>query len=322
MKLSEREKSVLATVELAADMPTGFIAREVGGKPSQAGYILQKLQDEKIITPTIFVDMYQLGFSDYVLYFSSTSSTPMAWLLKHPNVTWVSELSGTYQYGVAMFARHVHEFVSFLDELSNLFGDTIIQKSVRLTKTFTRFNRKYLDPKAPIQSLSFGLTSTSHELTALDDQLLSTLSLNGSLSLREITRQLRVPLSTTHQRFQRLQEKKIIVGSIYSVDAPRFGATLFNVLVYAKGMRETLRKDLYAWSEKHPNVIHFVECVGEWDFEIGVEVLGPEHSTAIVQELNERFGKDLVKTETLPILRNLKYVFYRSVTDSVQRKTK
>src|SRR5690606_39209098 len=133
--------------------------------------------------PTAFVDMYRLGFSDYVLYFSSTSAAPLEYLLKNPRVTWVSELSGSSQYGAALFVRHVHEFVAFLDDLSRRFGDAITQKSVRLTRTFTRFNRAYLAPDAPRAALSFGLSPAFETIGETDDRLLFALA-NGAASVR------------------------------------------------------------------------------------------------------------------------------------------
>ncbi|MBI2550928.1 Lrp/AsnC family transcriptional regulator [Candidatus Uhrbacteria bacterium] len=320
MKISKREQGILPRVELRADAPLAEHAKATDCFPNQVRYALHRLETEGVIRKTVFVDMYRLGFCDYVLYFSiaTKEGSPQAkdllrFLEDSPLVTWVAELSGSYQYGIALFSRDVHEFVSFLDLFSKEFGQILFKKSIRLTRTFTRFNRKYLDPTAPTDEISFGLHPGKESIDKTDDLLLQAITLPGARSLRQTTLKLGIPVTTGHQRLKRLKERGIIAGHLYAIDAPKFGATLFNILIYAKGMREPLRKKLSAWAKKHPNVIHFIECVGEWDFEIGAEVMAPEQSADIVRDLFTTFGDELLNIDVIPILRNLKYVFYRPV---------
>lgn len=318
MKLSDREKTILANVELRANASIADLAKRSGVRPTRISYVLKKFSENGIITPTVFVDMTKLGYSDYVLYFSIASKAGskharefVEFLLSSPYVTWVSELSGSYQYGAAIFAKNVNELVTFFDVLSEKFGDLLQQKAIRLTRTFTRFNRKYLDPRAEVQSVSFGFSPAQKTIDDIDEKILLALATGGEASLRRVALKNNLALSTCHRRARSLEENGIIAGHLYFIDATQFGSTLFNVLIGTRGLRASLRKALLAWSANHPNVIHFIECVGEWDFEIGVEVQRPEQSTQIVQELFEQFGDEIVHIEVMMILRNLKYIFYR-----------
>lgn len=85
---------------------------------------------------------------------------------------------------------------------------------------------------------------------------------------------------------------------------------MFEVLIYAKSITKNLRNEIFNFSKAHPNIAYFLHCIGEWDFELGVEVEKAEEINGVVKKLYERFGKDLATVKILPLFRSLKLSWY------------
>ena len=126
----------------------------------------------------------------------------------------------------------------------------------------------------------------------------------------KLSLKLQIPTATLYRRIQKLKERQIIVGDFYQVDASKLEMETYEVLLSAKGASKKLRENLFAFSKAHDNIVHFVSCLGQWDHEIGVEVKSGLDLTAVLQELAEQFGTELVNIQTLSLLRNLKYSLY------------
>jgi hypothetical protein len=80
--------------------------------------------------------------------------------------------------------------------------------------------------------------------------------------------------------------------------------------VYTKGFDSWLRDQLFRFCNEHLYVINFFTCIGEWDFEIYIELSDPEKSIAITQELYARFSNEIRKISILPVFRSEKKIDY------------
>ncbi len=84
----------------------------------------------------------------------------------------------------------------------------------------------------------------------------------------------------------------------------------YEVLINAKGASQSLRESLSTFSKKHKYVVHFVSCLGEWDYEIGIEVPDSQLLLSTLQEIAEKFGDQIVSMKTLSLFQNLKYSLF------------
>jgi len=321
MKLSDKEKRVLAGAELHANENAAELAQRLGMGINSVRYALRELQRWETIKRVPFVNLYPLGFTDFVVFFSVSSKhgaekveSGMKALENNNHVTWLAELGGQYQYGVAIFVRDIAEFVSFLSYLTKIFEGMTIKKSVRMSKRFHRYNRTYLDPSIPKESLSFGVVDGAEvRFDETDEKILLAMSNKPTFPVSYHAKHLGIPISTWHSRIRRLKENGVYSGDLFAIDTTELGYVLYNLHVYTNGLYGELEEKLRAWADTHPNVVHFIECIASWDFEIGIEVESPQQITKISRELYETFGNDISQVETIPLFHNRKYTFFRPV---------
>ena len=304
MTLSEKEVAELAVVELHADLALAEIQKRTNQRGHTIRYNLKRLEDAGIISKAPFIDVYPLGYTGHAIFFSiapSSSSSKEAFiesLKNHQNVQWLAELGGDYQYVATLFVHHPSEVQDFFDAINQKFGNILFEKTISTRLSFTQFNRKYFGGKP--DSLSFGST-TPQTINETDAKILSSMANNTKLYISQ---------TTLRFRKKRLKEKHLLLGEFYQINAAEIGMQTHEVFLSAKGASQSLRESLFTFSKKHKYIVHFVSCLGEWDYEIGIEVPDNQTLLATLQEIAEKFGDQLVSMKTLSLFQNLKYSLF------------
>ncbi len=319
MRISEKERTILACIEHQAEQSIKETQKQTGLRAHTISYSLNRLKTKGIILGKApFINLYPLGLTDYTIYFSLPSNSKNSsqnffdCLMNSPGVSWLAKLGGEFQVGIAICARRIEEVSKLLNEISKNFGNVFYQKSISVRVSFYAFGRKYLRSKSNSPNiLRSGLFEYSDvEIGEIDHRILSGISNMEFTSQREAARKLGIPISTFQRKIQTLEASGIIEGYIYRLNFSKLNVQTYRFLIYARGINLSLTKRLYEFSKKHPQILHFIECLGAWDYEIGVEVEHSEDATNITQSLYEHFGSEFNSIKTLQIYRHMKYSSY------------
>lgn len=312
MKLTEKEATVLASIELRADAPMKLLQKESGLREHTIRYALRSLINRKVITPLPFINLHRLGFTIYSLFFTvggekrGAHDALIRSFVAAPNVLWVGEFGGEFQYGVGFGAKHVSELSQFLDAISKKHGAIFHDKAVSVQLSSTVYPRRYLSSRKssaqPI-TVTFGKREPV-SIDATDAKILSALTTHGTWSHRQIALKIQIPLSTVELRIRKLREQGVIAGDIYSVDASQFDMESFKLLVYTKGLDSALTGKLDLYCRTNPNVTTLIDCLGSWGYEVNVEVRRPDQLSHTIQQIYEQFGTSI---HTIKVLTKFAY---------------
>lgn len=307
MKLSDKEAAVVASIELRADAPMTTLRKESGLREHTIRYALRSLIERKVITPIPFINLHRLGLTVYSIFFTvggekrGAHESLIRSLIATPQVLWVGEFGGEYQYGVGVAAKRLSDLTLFLDALSKKHGAIFHDKAISLQISSTIYPRRYLCSRK-MSAKPITVTFDKEEpvwIDEVDQKILSALTTHGTLSHRQMALQIQVPLSTFELRVKKLKQQGVIAGEIYSVDAAKFDMESFKLLVYTKGLDSLLTQRLDEYCRLHPNVTTLIDCLGSWGYEINVEVRRPEELSRIVQQIYEYFGNSIHTIKTL-----------------------
>ena len=306
MKLSDKEATILATAELRAQAPIEVLRKESGYREHIVRHALRRLREREVIRPLPVINLHQIGFSVYNVFFSSAALGKAARqalirsFVSAPEVMWVGEFGGEYHYGVAFCAQRPAHVIDFLQGISRKHKDVFHEKAVSLTISSTLYPRRYLtNRKLSVEPIHIRYTNEPVEVDELDMRVLGALSTFGDLSHRQLASKVRVPLSTLELRIRKLREKKVIVGDIYVVSPSKFDRQSYKLLIYTKGIDPELSKKMHAFCSQHPDIVYLFECFGVWGFEMGVEVPAQEDVSVIMQEVYESFGSTVTNIKLL-----------------------
>lgn len=316
VKLSEKERAILLCGQLQARASTRSIAKQTGYREHTVRYAFEKLDREGVVHRYPFINIFPLGYEEYGLFLSFVGSPKerarfLGAITKNRQVSWLLELGGDYNFGLAICARRAAEVTAFLQNLSEMFGTAIVGKSVSVRTSWTLYPRQYLSPrKFRAKPLSCGDTGEAGELDEVDRRMLTGLAKYPAASLRDIAMAMKVPLTTAQNRVKKLSTQKIIVGHAYEVNPQQIGAQGFRLLIYTKAMHGKFRAEFRAHCEADPNIFAVIECVGSWDFELKVEVERAEELHQLTGKLYESFPRDLREIKVLTVFDTPKLSFY------------
>lgn len=317
MRLLTRQRDLLAIGALCADQSVIQLAKMLGSRQHTVRFDLEKMAAQEVIRKAWAIDVFRLGYYRFNVLFCLRLQDTMkrkaflTALAESPATAFLGEVIGDYDYEIGLIAQNVGEIFELLLEMSERHGEVLVRKAVSLRRGLSVFPRKYLSPRrARKKIIQIGETNERVVIDELDRMILREISRAPWSSLREIGRALNKPVTTLSARMLRLRKSGVIKGAIFSTNPAAYGSQGYVLLLQARGLDRGLGRKLQDFSMQHPHCSHFVECLGGWDYEIGVEVEQQAQLVALRQELEERFGYALLSTKTLVRSVVHKYLWY------------
>lgn len=315
MKLSEKEKRLLSAVEFSAKSTPKTLQKETGYTEHTIRYGLIKLEERGLLSsPRPIIDWNVLGFIHYTLLFSlppknSTSrDTLLAFLTSSKEVSWVFEVGGDFNYGISLCVPSFQSAAHFLHTLAGQFDAVVIGKSFATQISFYYFGRRYFGPKGKKRAPEiFNLTKDAEELDPVDWKVVGGLTKNAYRSVKDLAGQLSLPMATVDRRIKKLEKRGIIRGYFHWIDASLLGLQRYILFLEVKGLSQHFMEELVRFAESEMHVTYLTECIGQWDFEIGIEIERQAAVTEIGQKLSRSLGKWIKTLHIVPVLSYRKF---------------
>ena len=129
----------------------------------------------------------------------------------------------------------------------------------------------------------------------IDLNLAKLLSTDARISIIDLAKKLGVSPRIANYRLKKLKQEGIILGSRVSLNLEKIDYKFFKAFIYLENATEKRRQDLLNYCDEHPNIIHSVINLGDWDFEAEFEVKSNEQFYEILSFMRSNFS-DIIKT--------------------------
>lgn len=313
MKLSDREKQIVAATCFGRTNSVRQISERTGLRQHSVRYTLERLLERRILQPYAIVNSWALGYTEYQVFISLLShgrnahKRLVAELQNADCVSWLSAVGGEYHLDCLLLVRYAHEITDFFENLSQRLGDVDFQKSVAATTSLSHFPPKYLGKyRFPNEPLSYGTCGNPPSLDELDHRILMHLAREGDYSADRLARDFEVPASTIRYRIRSMQDRGIILGFGYFLLSKSLGMLTFNLLIEMKRMHALSRQKLFEYCRKHPNIVLFMDQLGAWDYQICATLETPEEVPGFIESFLEQFEAEVRNVKSIPAYRTLK----------------
>lgn len=309
LRLSQREKDILAYLELDTGTPIADIARKLRCRTHTVQYLLNKMRQRQIFKPVTYVDIHKLGLRYCGVFLSLRGSSVqlrrfIAKASRHTKLGWFAEVTGAFQFGLALATTTPKEADSEIQGLISDSGLHVAKKATSFRLELVDLPRGYLSAKLDKRSyisMSDGVDTVS--ISDLDRRILQAFDQHPWESHRGVARILGVPQSSLELRINRMKQLGVIKGSTVELDLGSMGRECRKLLIYTRDRSERFSRELLEWATLHPLVSHFICCFGEWDYEMNAEVLDSAELNNLCQELYHKFPDNIVSVEPLSIVR-------------------
>lgn len=318
MKLSQTQRDILGSCTLEAGLTVQEIAKRVRRKPHTISYALQRALSSGVFKKTWAVDISALGWSRYSIYFccgihdAREKGAAIKKILNTPGILHFVEVIGEYDFKLSFTARHVGDALSTIHTLSKSMPSFFLNKAISTRGGIYLFPTQYLTTKkAKVKRIIYGDTLNNYPIDDTDRAILDVRINNAGSSIQELSRLSGIPSTTIFERLKKLKEGGVIVQARYHGVSELYGSYYYILLVFTSGLDGASRDRLIQFAEEHPNCCSITECLGSWDFEIGVEVEAHEDLMKFREALFSNFQHFVVKVSALK--RHRKYEFKRTV---------
>lgn len=306
-KLTPRDYELLAALQHPQRPTVQALARLLSMRIHSVQYRTTRLREAGVFQHHPFIDIHRMGLR-WCAVFCSLQAQPAQeqafrrFIAQHPRVGWFAELIGNFSYGLAVAVEHPCEVDTFLKDAAEHSGAYVSKKSIAFRTTLIDTPRRYLSARiAPGPALRMQDGVTQVPLDHTDRCILATLTQQPSASTRDLGTTLGIPHTTVDLRLKKLRSSAVLLGESMELHLPLLGRELHKVLVFTTGKSRELSKRMVQFALKHPDVSHFIESVGAWDFEFNIEVPSPRQVHPFCTLLRTTFAPHIHDTVTLAI---------------------
>ena len=314
-----KDRKILYELDKDSRQSLSQISKKTKLSQQVISYRLSILQSEKIITGFFTViNFTSLGYTSYrvMLRLSNTTKEKhrkiIDFFMRHPNVLWLNSCGGKYDLIINIMARNIIHFNQIFRKIREKFPKQIQNYDILIHVGLLYFGRDYLLKKKrenkPVSYFEKGFQLI--KLDKIDLRILDVLSENARISIVDIATKLNKTTNTIVNRIHNLKKIKIIQTYQPLLHVDKIGYQSYKLLIKFQNITEQREKQLIDFTKLNTNVIGIIKLVGQWDFEIEMEVCDREDLQKFMMELRDKF-KDIIKEfENLPLYHDYRYNFF------------
>ena len=320
MKLSEKQKMLIAHIELQANASAAQLAEETGLRPHVVRHALDFLKEKNILFPNAAIDPAYLGLVVQGANFSYPCQNEkereklLDLLKKTPEVSVARELAGEYQFGIRLVVPKPENAELLFAKISQVSKGYFSNKIMATWLRWSRFRHKiYSDRPTAVNSIDFGRELADKKRALLDDidrNILRHLAAPVLIANAQIARLLKLPKQTVDRRVKRMEEAQVICGYGYSVSGEKCGLQTYRLLIWLRQQKNDFFQNFFSFAQNHPYIKQLVQCSGNWDYELGLRTEHPREVPVVVQSIYTAYPDQIASIKLLPVLARIKRTFF------------
>ncbi len=303
-KLDEKDKRILLELDTDATQSLKQIARKLRTTKEAVSYRIKQLEEKKIISNYIGIyHMTKLGLTHYKMYIKYAHITDkkkrgiIDFLLKKKTFRWLASSEGAFDLMIAIHLPSIFDFEHFKDRFFSRFDSVFQKSSFAILTEAEAYPRQYiLGGRNPLRKVFVFCSPSTKENLDIDDlKIIKALSMNSRASSNEIAKMTGLTDRVVRYRKSILKKKGVIVGYKLVVNYRKLNNLFFKCLIKLQNADEKRLHDLRSYARQHPNVVHWLRVLGEWDVELEVEISSIDEFYEISNEIRNRFS-DIIQT--------------------------
>jgi Lrp/AsnC family transcriptional regulator, regulator for asnA, asnC and gidA len=298
-RIDLKDRKILYELDKNSRLTLSELGKKVKLSKETVHYRIRRLIERGFILRfQAVISTNRLGYQSYKLYFKLQNTNQeirlqiQDFFMKSGMVYWIGNCQGRWGLIIALWAKNIHEFGKFEDEILSKFGDFIQEKEVTISRKSLQFNRKWFYSKAEMRlETDFGEEVSEVDLDMTDLEILKYLANNARIKIVDLAHKIGVSVTVIHYRIKQLEKSKVILGYKYALNPKLFDYETCKSFIYFKNISSEKRKELIEFCKSIPNVINIVLTVGSWDMECEFEVKNFEEFYKIMNNIQEEYNE-------------------------------
>jgi Lrp/AsnC family transcriptional regulator for asnA, asnC and gidA len=199
---------------------------------------------------------------------------------------------------IAIDGKGIHHLSEIVRELQNRFSDYFLEWDTVIPIGFSRFNRNYLlGIEEATPQVAFTGAPVEIELDETDRKVLSMLNHDARTPTAEIARKVAISYENAVKRIKRLEASGVIQCYTILPDHVLLGYPRYRTLIKFRNLTEKEERRFLTYCNLHPNIVHHLKVLGNWDLVIDIEAESIEKQRQILMDIKARFSNIVQRIE-------------------------
>jgi len=323
IKLDIKDRKILYELDKNCRQSNVEIARKVGLSKQVTGFRIQRLLDNKVISHFYAViDISRLGFAIHKNFLRLQNMTKekekefIEYAKNNPNVVWAASCDGRYDFIFSAWARDPEYLNKVIKELNRKFGNFIYERQIATIIKGTYFTRDYLidkQEKEIMPETSFGAIPQEVNIDETDWKILLALGQDARMPVINISNSVKISADAVTDRIRKLERGGIIKHYNIVPNEAVYPYLHYKVLISLKNNSDEIEKKFLSYCAVTSHIVYVVKALGQWDFEVDIEVESAEKFREIMMNLKSHFQNDIKDYSSLLLYQVHKYNFCPSI---------
>lgn len=319
LKLDKKDRRILYELDKNARQPLSKIAKKVALKRESVLYRIKKYLKEGLIRNYLtVVDMSKLGFVNYKIYIKlhnineDKEKKIIQELCKNSSISWVASCDGSYSLIFGIKARTMIELNSILKKINNKYWQFFKEQNITTIINAHHFYRDYLisDKGTTERKIEWGGKLSEIDMDNKNIEILHFLCENSRISSVEIASKLNISPDAVIQRIKKLELSNVITHYMIWPNVNKLKGIYYKVLIKLHNLNDETEKLLYSYCMENPNIVYTLNCIGDWQFEMDVEVENIEQFRSLIRDFINTFPNIVSDYTALNIYEEYKFRFF------------
>lgn len=325
IRLDAKDRKLLYELDCNSRISFAELGKRLKMTPEAVRYRFQRLQDHKVLTSCFAViDSGMIGFTQYKLFlkFQSVSPEEIKQIVQVARASKMAlrvlQFDGPYDLDIVCKVTSIEEFDRFVTSLVGQFSTFVRKRSVAVNVWARYLPRSYMvgRDRSKYFDRGYGAATGASAVDETDRFILGMLAENSRVSATEISEAMEKSASVTAlssfaigKRIEKLERLKVITGYSLTIRNEPLGQTMFKVLLYMNALSESDSRRFVSYCLRHRHVVHIMKTLGEWDYELDVELQDVRELHSFLMDLTREFPRAVKDYVTLHYMQVLKYRF-------------
>lgn len=306
-----KDFKILAELDVNARQSNNQIGKKVRLSKEVVKYRIDKLIENRVIIRFhTVINYFKLGIVKFKLYLRITNVNKDKieeigqYFYKNPKTEWVAYTTGRWDFIIGFLVRNVNEFDDEVQEILNKYSQFIQEKAVTTTLYLAHEIRGFLKAetdKKLARVIYHTSKDTQEKIDGVDEKILITIANNSRIPITKLAKEIKVTPRIAQYRLKELEHKNIILAYKTNLESRKINKTFGKIIIYLSNATKERLNSFISYSSSIEGSIWPQRVLGNWDFELDLELENYDKLQEIIINLKEKFP-DVIKNHEFCIL--------------------
>jgi len=315
-----KDRKILYELDKNSRVSYSNIAKAVRLSQETVRYRVSNMLKKGIINKFFtVVDSARLGYAFYKVLIklhnvdAERIQEIVSYLQKKDSVVWIVSIDGSYDLGFAVKVTNVIELSNLIEDLNEKYNMFISRRVISINIIGEYLLRDYfINKERQIkEQVSYTAQFKPYKIDEKDKEIIRQLTKDSRISAIDIAKKLNISSDSVIQRLRKLEKEKVITRYNIVLNHNKLKQLQYKILLYLNHVSPEKIRSFINYCRTKSNIVYIIKSLGEWDYELDIEVENVEDYRRVMRDLTKEFSEIINDYNALIITKIHKYNLYQ-----------